>query len=37
VGGFSFAPERFAMKVIELAWAAVADSVRAAIMANAGK
>jgi len=38
VGGVSFAPERSAVKVIGIAWAAGAGSIRgAAIMTNAGR
>jgi hypothetical protein len=37
VGGVSLAPERFAKKVIGSAWTAGADSIRAAIMTNAGE
>src|SRR5258708_6573896 len=35
--GTSFAPERSAMKVIWFAWTAGADTIRTAIMTNAGE
>src|SRR6516162_3886874 len=37
LGGFSFAPDRVAKKVIGSAWTAGADSICAAIMTNAGE